>query len=175
MSIVDKCVESYSRLKHLKLVGEEVGIPWQTVYAHLRTAGVPVCGDKARYGSITDKFAAKAERMFHQLVPYAIDNNKTEFQSTIDFTVNGIEVDIKAAKKTLTKWGYCINKQRDNADVFVLYAFDEFGDNVEHIFMIPSEIATQKTTISIPVSLKSKWSDYAISEDGIKEFFDMLK
>lgn len=34
----EKCVESYSRIKNLKLVGIELGIPWQTVYVHLQNA-----------------------------------------------------------------------------------------------------------------------------------------
>lgn len=44
-----KIIESYSRLKKLKLVGDETGIPWQTVYVRLRANNVPVTGDKARY------------------------------------------------------------------------------------------------------------------------------
>ena len=67
----DACIESYSRLKNLKLVGLELGIPWQTVYVHLRAAGVPVTGDKKRYGSDTDRLAAKAEALFAELVPAA--------------------------------------------------------------------------------------------------------
>ena len=53
--IIDKCIESYSRLKNLKLVGLEVGIPWQTVYVYLKQAGIAVTGDKSRYGSVTDR------------------------------------------------------------------------------------------------------------------------
>ena len=57
--IIDKCIESYSRLKNLKLVGLEVGIPWQTVYVYLKQAGISVTGDKSRYGSATDRVAVK--------------------------------------------------------------------------------------------------------------------
>lgn len=39
MQEIDKCIESYRRLKNLKLVGAEVGVPWQTVYVMLRAAG----------------------------------------------------------------------------------------------------------------------------------------
>lgn len=46
----DRCIEAYSRLKNLKLVGEEIGMKWQTVYVQLKKAGVKVTGDKARYG-----------------------------------------------------------------------------------------------------------------------------
>lgn len=185
-SIVDQCVSAYAELKHLKLVGEKVGIPWQTVYVHLRKAGIVVTGDKARYGSIADKLANKAERIFSKTVPFAIDNNKYEFQATIDFNIGDITIDVKAAtlaaagrqlsgKKYAAKWGFCINKQRDTADFFVLYAFDSDGEQVKHVFLIPNEIATQKTTISIPFSLNSKWSDYRIEEAELPTFFSEIK
>jgi len=176
--IQDACAESYSRLKHLKLVGEEVGIPWQTVYVHLKKAGVAVTGDKARYGGITDRFAAKAEAEFKRLIPSAVDNNETEFQSTIDFDVNGNSVDIKAARLKsdgrIHRWAYCVSKQRDAADFFILYAYDGSGEDVLHKFMIPGEIAREKTTISITATLKSKWADYLISDDGLVEFFNSI-
>lgn len=173
--IKDLCIESYSRLKHLKLVGEEVGIPWQTVYVHLKKAGVKVTGDKARYGSATDRFAVKAEQEFKRLIPFAIDNNEAEFQSTIDFCVNGQSVDVKASRLKsdgrLYRWSFCINKQRDIADFFVLYAYDNGGENIINVFMIPGEIARAKTTISITSTLKSKWADYIISQPDMLEFF----
>lgn len=177
-SVSDKCIESYSRLKHLKLVGDELGMPWQTVYVHLKKAGVSITGDKARYGSITDKFAAKAERQFKELIPFAIDNNQTEFQSSIDFCVNGHSVDVKASRLkrsgSINRWAYCINKQRDTADFFVLYAYDKNANKVTHNFLLPGEIAREKTTISITESLKSKWADYIISEQELLEFFEEI-
>ena len=45
-------IESYSRLKNLKLVELETGIKWQTVYTHLKKAGVAVtgvCGQTVRW------------------------------------------------------------------------------------------------------------------------------
>lgn len=46
-------VEAYEKHKNLKLAAIEVGMPWQMLYVHLRKLGVPVTGDKARYGRIT--------------------------------------------------------------------------------------------------------------------------
>lgn len=179
MSITSKCVESYSRLKHLKLVGEEIGIPWQTVYVHLKKAGVSVTGDKARYGSASDRLANKAEAEFQKTIPWAKDNNKTEFQSSIDFNVDSSTVDIKASRLKfdgkLSRWAFCVNKQRDDADFFVLYAYDEKGCGILHLFLIPGEIAREKTTISITESLNSKWADYIISSSDMVDFFNDLK
>ena len=91
-------VESYSRLKNLKLVGKEVGMPFQSVYLVLRKAGVSVTGDKSRYGSETDRLAAGAEREFMSLVPDAKNMNEVQFQSKIDFDVHGVTVDVKSSR-----------------------------------------------------------------------------
>jgi hypothetical protein len=179
--ITQQCVNAYSELKHLKLAGEKVGIPWQTVYVHLKRAGVSVTGDKARYGSVSDRLAAKAEKLFSKAVPFVVDNNVSEFQSTIDFTAGRYGIDIKASrlreypgKRDAPKWGFCISKQKDKADFFVLYAFDSTGDKVLHIFLMPKEIATSKQTISIPATLCSKWADYIVQRGELKEFFRSL-
>lgn len=185
--IQQACVESYGRLKNLKLVGEELGVRWQAVYSHLRAAGVPVTGDKARYGCAKDRFASHAERLFSQDVPLATDSNQQQFQAAIDFYVNGHSVDVKASKlhpsrqesngkTTSERWMFCINKQKDEADFFVLYAFGH-GDalDVLHVFLIPREIATASTTISIPTSLRSKWADYRVDRGELASFFQYLQ
>lgn len=179
------CAEAYGRLKNLKLVGEELGLKWQFVYAKLRQAGVPVTGDKARYGSVKDRLASKAELLFADDVPTAINSNDEQYQAAIDFMVRGHSVDVKASKlhaarkeasgkTTASRWMFCINKQKDRADFFVLYAFDHEGDGVTHVFLIPREIATTSTTIAISSSLKSKWSDYLVDRDDLAEFFAAL-
>lgn len=183
MNITQNCIDSYGRLKNLKLVGKEVGIPWQTVYVHLKKSGIQVAGDKARYGSVSDRISIIGEQAFKKLIPYSTDNNEPKFQSKIDFFINGYSVEIKTSrlhqkriingKKESEKWCFCINKQKDKADFFVLYALDNHL-SISHIFLIPNEIATTKSTISIPLSLSSKWADYKISEDGLVSFFKEL-
>ena len=184
MDTVQACIKSYERLKNLKLVGLDVGIPWQTVYVYLKRNGVRVVGDKARYGSATDRIAVIGEQWFKKDVPDAIDNNQIYFQSTIDFTVDKISVDVKTSqvrlcKNKLTgevsayKWCFYINKQRDIADFFVLYAIGLKG-NKEHVFLLPRETATSRTTISIPISMNSKWSDYKIDSKYLSSFFKTL-
>lgn len=119
--LVNKCIESYSRLKNLKLVGAEVGIPWQTVYIYLKQSDIAVTGDKARYGSVTDRIAVIGEQRFHNAVPLAIDNNDLKFQADVDFSIHGLTVDVKTSKlrhyeKDADRWAFCINKQKDSAD-----------------------------------------------------------
>ena len=176
--MLEKCVEAYSRLKNLKLVGDELGIRWQTVYVHLRKSGVKVTGDKARYGSVTDRLATRAERLFASAVPFAVDSNNEKFQAAIDFTVLGWDVDVKASrcishKGDAPRWAFCINKQKDKADFFALYALD-LDLNVKYVFLIPNEIATTSASISIPASLKSKWADYMVEESDLAPFFEQL-
>lgn len=184
MSIIEKCAESYSRLKNLKLVAEEVGIPWQTVYVHLKRAGIPVCGDKKSYGSTTDKLAAKFELRFKNSVPFAIDNNSSQYQAKIDFFVGEYSVDVKCSKlqksgrqqsgkSYSSRWAYCISKQKKVADFFVLYAIND-DEEVVHVFLMPKEIAITATTISIPESMKSKWADYKVEERDLRTFFEAL-
>ena len=60
---MEKAIEAYGRHKNLKIAAAEVGIPWQKLYLILRNAGVPVVGDKLRYGSDRDKLARK-EKVF---------------------------------------------------------------------------------------------------------------
>lgn len=111
------CVDAYSRLKNLKLVGLELGIPWQTVYVHLRAAGVPVTGDKSRYGSDTDRLAANAERIFAALVPNASDQNDKKFQAKVDFIVGQYKVDVKASRLRNGRWAFSLKKQERIAEV----------------------------------------------------------
>ena len=176
----DRCIEAYSRLKNLKLVGEEIGMKWQTVYVQLKKAGVKVTGDKARYGGVKDRLASAAERRFAALVPFAKDSNQEQFQASIDFEVCGWLVDIKAArllshKGDAARWGFCVNKQKDSADFFVFYSYEESGDeDVRHVFLMPREIVVARTSISFPATLNSKRADYMVNEADIPDFFASL-
>lgn len=178
------CIEAYARLKHLKLVGEELGIGWQRVYVNLRKAGINVTGDKARYGCAKDQLASRAERMFAADVPIAVNANDEQFQPRIDFTVGTHSVDVKASrlhqlrpeangKTTTARWMFHIKKQKEQADFFVLYAIAENqNDDVQYVFLMPREIATTTSTISIPASLKSKWADYIVDRKDLLPFFE---
>lgn len=177
--------EAYARHKNLKLAANELGVQWQQLYVRLRKMGVPVTGDKARYGCAKDRLASKAERLFAEDVPAAKDANAQQYQAMIDFSVGEFTVDIKASrlhparpersgKTTAPRWMFCINKQKDRADFFVMYAFDPDAERVEHVFLIPAEIATTKSTIVVPKSLSSKWADYRVERAEIASFFDGL-
>tara|TARA_R110002020_G_C16063712_1_gene755675 strand:- start:27 stop:599 length:573 start_codon:yes stop_codon:yes gene_type:complete len=177
---IEACVASYKVNKNLKLVGSELGIPWQTVYVYLKEAGVQITGDKKRYGSTSDKLAREYEDKFKQIVPQAIDNNQSQFQSTVDFFVGSISVDVKVSrlqnsgktpkgKSFASRWAYCISKQKDIADVFVLFALDG-NDDIKHIFAVPNDVAVNHSTISIPFSMRSKWAEFKIDQSEVREF-----
>lgn len=170
-------VEAYRKHKNLHIAAEELGIKWQTLYTHLVSAGEPVCGDKSKYGSDKDKLAAKAERMFSELLPFAENMNSQQWQSKIDFVVNGRSVDIKAArlcsangKYKSTRWAFSLKKQESIADFFVLYAFDSEGEKLEGIYLIIGDLVRYMTTINIPRT-NGKWSKYKITEQDLLEFF----
>ena len=163
--IQQKCIESYARLKNLKLVGEEVGIRWQSVYVHLKKAGVKVTGDKARYGSVTDRLASAAERRFSESVPFAKDCNQEQYQAAIDFDVLGWSIDVKASrlrshKSDAPRWSFCVNKQKDAADFFVFYSYESEGDvNVRHVFLMPREIVVTRSAASLGLQAGVKSAD----------------
>lgn len=169
-------IESYERLKNLKLVGLELGIPWQTVYVQLRKAGVPVTGDKSRYGSATDRLAVKAENEFHRLVKFAENNNQMKYQAKVDFSVNGVGVDIKGAnlkqgckRFSARRWAFCVRKQEQVAEFIVCFAF--LDDGSYRLFLIPGEMVHYYQTISISENGKSKWLDYEINPTELEPFF----
>lgn len=168
MDIQEQCAKSYEQHKHLKTVGDELGIPWQTVYVNLKRMGIPVTGDKMAHGSPKDKLAATGELMFGSYVRCARNLNAESFQPKIDFDVRGYGVDVKTAircpsdkKFKSARWAFSLKKQVLEADFFVLMALGE-NKNLEKCFLIPAELVRNLQTISIPVSMKSKWAGFLI-------------
>jgi hypothetical protein len=169
------CIDSYALTKNLKVTEKETGIPWQTVYWHLKKAGVSVVGDKSRYGSDSDRLAALAEDEFIKLVPFSVNNNLIRFQSHIDFSVGKVGVDVKASRlhksnkaSDKTRWSFSVKKQELSADFMVLFGYE---DDQYTLFLIPNEMVRHYQTISISPHKKGKWHDYEISKDGLTEFF----
>ena len=169
----DACIESYSRLKNLKLVGLELGIPWQTVYVHLRAAGVPVTGDKRRYGSDTDRLAARAEEIFTSLVPGAKDQNEVQFQAKVDFIVGSYSVDVKAARLRNNRWAFSLKKQELVADFFACLAFADDGSY--RLLVLPGEVCRYLQTISVSANGQTKWWDYEIQPSELARFFEQVR
>jgi len=180
MDIKEQCAESYSRHKHLHNVADEVGIPWQTVYVYLKEKGVPVTGDKSTYGSPKDKLAAHGELLFGRMVPFAVDLNKVKFQPKIDFDVLGYGVDVKTSRRKKTSkrfdsraWSFSFKKQSQDADFFVCVGLCE-NQEVEKVFLIPGELVRKLHTVSVPVSMKSKWACFQVDPQELAVFFKSL-
>lgn len=178
MNVQQRCVQAYREHQNLKIAAQYVGIPWQTVYVHLRKAGEPVTGNKLKYGSETDRLAAKSERKFLELVPFAEDQNTKQFQSKVDFLVGGFGVDVKASRlKTQgpnsSRWMYSIKKQEAVADFFVCLGFDSTATTIQSTLLIPGEIARMHMTISHS-SRGGKWADYLVQPDDLAPFFRSL-
>lgn len=181
---VEVMIASYDKHKSLKVVSEDTGIPWQTVYWHLKRVGVQVTGDKRRYGSDKDKMAAKYEDIFLATVPYATPNNSTEFQSKYDFSIGSVNIDVKSATlsnssnragRINNRWSFSISKDV-GADYLVLYCLNgDVMDNCIHkILLIPNEFSSDKQTISVSPN-HSKWFEFEVSSGELRDFFDLIR
>lgn len=131
-AIQQQCVEAYRQHQNLKIAAQHIGIPWQTVYVHLRAAGEPVIGNKAVYGSDKDRLAVLGESLFDRLVPFAENENRKKFQSKVDFFVLGYGVDIKTAtprighkSQSTERWAFSLKKQEMVADFVVCFCMDK--------------------------------------------------
>jgi hypothetical protein len=173
-------IASYEKHKNLKLAANELGMPWQTLYWQLKQAKHPVTGDKLRYGSASDKLGRKAEVIFGTLVPDAEDLNAKNFQPPYDFSLNGIHIDIKAARLLVgnkryeaRRWAFTVSKQEAEVDFVVGFAFLDDLENYR-IFLLPGEMVRKYSTISISEKGKSKWLDFEITQRELVEFFESV-
>ena len=169
---------AYSKHKNLKLAAAELGMKWQTLYVQLRKLNIPVTGDKSRYGSDTDRLAAKAELEFKRLVPFAVNQNEVKFQSKFDFLVGSEKVDIKVsnlnrscARLQRLRWAFSVKKQEFCANFIVCFGMTDDGYK---IFLIPGECVKAYQSISISQNGKSKWLQYEILPEDLTIFFKDL-
>lgn len=151
---------AYERHKNLRLVSQELGMPVPTVYWQLRQQGVHVVGDKARYGSTTDKFANRTEREFERLVPVAINANLDQWQAKVDFRVGPLSVDVKASNfNSSRRWAFCVKKQAGIANFVACFAY---GCDTEYrILLVPGEEASRVQLISVGRKA-GKWTKYEV-------------
>ncbi len=170
--------EAYSRHMNLKLAAHELGMKWQTLYYRLKRAGVPVVGDKLRHGSDRDRLAARAERMFAELVPEASPLNAQRFQAKFDFDVNGHKVDVKAAIAGVKQkrspgslaWSFSFKRQSLVCDFIVCFCM-ESCESIVRVLLVPSEFFTGIQTVTVPVMGRSKWHEFTVEPHELRQFF----
>ncbi len=172
------CIGAYRKHQQLFAAAEEIGMKWQTLYSRLKKLGEPVCGNKSRWGSSKDRFAAKGEEVFRHLVPFAEDKNLEEHQPKVDFIVNGVLVDVKSAKLIKShgrykskRWAFYLKKQLELADFYVCLCFCESGETLRKLYLVPRDMITGITTLSIPESGTSKWNCFSVEKEDLPEFF----
>ena len=175
---IESIKSAYEKHRNLKIAADELGIKWQRLYVMLRSAGIPVTGDKARYGSSKDRMAARAELEFSRLVPSAISQNAIKFQAEVDFLVGSEKVDVKASTLhrgsknfAALRWAFSVKKQEFCADFIVCFAITEGG---YRILMIPGEVVRKYMTISVSEKGKSKWLQYEVTQEELTQFFTEL-
>ena len=174
----DKIKNAYEKHKNLKLAANELGMKWQTLYVQLRKFGIPVTGDKLKYGSDSDRLAARAEIEFGRLVTFAISQNEEKFQAHFDFLVGNEKVDVKSSRLhqgskrfPALRWSFSVKRQEFCANFIVCFAMKEIG---YRILLIPGELVRNYMTISVSEKGKSKWLQYEVTPDELSEFFDDL-
>jgi hypothetical protein len=173
-------IATYRKHKNLKLAASELGMPWQTLYVHLKNAGEPVTGDKLRYGTDRDRLGAMAELEFKRLVPNAVNANEFIHQAKYDFDVFDYKVDVKASRpRKLSKryaaesWSFSFKKQSLVCDFMVCFCLDH-DKQIEHVLLVPSEFFRGLQTVSVSRLGGSKWLDYSIDPNEMSAFFDAL-
>lgn len=182
MPSIEEKKAAYQKHKNLKLAAAELGMSFQTLYWQLRKEGVPITGDKERYGSVKDRFGCHAERIFSEIVDWAEDQNNIKHQAKFDFLVGDIRVDVKAAKRQSLgigaggdRWAFSIKRQKTDCDFFALFGFSKDAE-LESIFLIPAELIVGFYSVSISVNGKSKWHPYAVTKDELRQmFYDMTR
>lgn len=171
---------AYAKHKNLKLAANDIGIKWQTLYARLKNQGVPITGDKLRYGTDRDKLSALAEAEFKRFVPSAISMNEIKWQYKYDFTVNNHKVDVKCSMpKKLSKkyqaqsWSFSFKKQTLICDFVCCFCMDHYK-TTKNILLVPSEFFKGLQTVSVACSGNSKWLDYEIQGHELEDFFNSI-
>ncbi len=171
---------TYQKHMNLKLAANELGIAWQSLYVRLKKAGVPVSGDKLRYGTDRDKLGAIGESHFKALVPFAMSRNDYEYQSKYDFDVCGFKIDVKASrphklnqKYESLSWAFSFKKQTLVCDFICCFCMDEEKE-IECVLLIPKEFFKGLKTITVSRNGDSKWKDYSINPSELADFFSSL-
>ena len=170
--------EVYEKHKNLKLAADELGIKWPTLYARLKIQGVKVTGDKSRYGSSSDKLANMAEQEFLKLVPEAKNMNNVEWQSKFDMMVGDIRIDVKCSlprklqphKSSTLSWAFSLKRQNFECDFMVCFGLNE-DRSVNKVIVIPHEFFNGLQTISVPIGRPSKWHEYTVEKEELRDFF----
>lgn len=177
MPTIEQMKSAYDKHKNLKIAAAEIGMKWQTLYWYLKQQNHPIISDKSRYGSSADKFSAKSEQDFLQIVPHAIDMNSKQYQSKYDFEINGLKVDVKASNlnhgiknSKYLRWAFCIKKQEMFADFIVGMAYK--NGELFKLFLFPAEQVKFRSTVTISERGSRKWNDFEISKEDLKEFFE---
>jgi hypothetical protein len=177
---MSRIADAYNKHKNLKLAAAELGIPWHSLYAQLKREGVPVTGDKLRYGSDRDRLAALAEAEFKRMVPAAKDMNTVSFQAKYDFDVFGIKVDVKCSmprqlnkKYPAKSWAFSFKKQSLLCDFICCFCMSD-DRQIQRVLLVPREFFDGLQTVSVSCDGRSKWLEYEVQPEELSTFFSSL-
>jgi hypothetical protein len=171
------CVRLYREHGRLKSVANELECSIYSVALALKKAGEPIIWDRLRHGSDRVQFATKVENIFRRLVPSAICNEDSVFNSPVDFRSNGLEIEVKAARSKNKPhcrglyWIFDVSRQRYKADAFALFGYHK---EFSRLYLIPSSKLTTRS-VQIPIFGHSKWKQFEVSHGSLAESIENLK
>lgn len=163
------------------------GLSTRAAHLALLRSGVLKIQDKINYGSRNARRGARAEKLFQQYVPDAIDANKyfKKNNPVYDFMVGDLTIDVKYSslvKGTKTKqWSF----RKSKADFICAFLESEQMKGIKdsHILLIPTAFISPelKTTVAVaksgpifedfliePEEIQATLKDYAeLREEGL--------
>jgi len=99
----------------------------------------------------------------NQLIQMGYRVEETTMKAPYDLVINGnIKIDVKSGCAYLDECGcrlhtFGINKKLPTCDLYILYALDENGTNIEKVFIIPSK---ELKLVSMCIGTNSKYNCY---------------
>ncbi len=171
---------AYQKCNTLKGACEATGAPPYIAFIWLKKSGLMTTTDKCKYGTISGKLGAEAEKEFQRLVPKAMSSN-SNLQANcpaFDFDINGVTVDVKYCSLRQSSGRFAFKTARDKLmqpDFYVAFLINEPSGNLKkgyQVLVIPHEVVSNKKEIELrPDSVGDLW-DFLIEPHKLAEFFD---
>lgn len=155
---------------------KQSGLPVHIAHLKLLKSGVLKIQDKIQYGSNSAKLGGKAEELFQQLVPDAIDANKY-FQKNnpvYDFCYKSLYIDVKYSslrqrngRGSAKHWQIRVSGSQDFT---VAFLEREQGSELNNPFILLIPNAFIDTADSIHISKSGIWfKEFSVDADQLRE------
>lgn len=151
-------VDIYLECGDFRQAVKESGLPVHIAHLKLLKSGALKIQDKIQYGSKAAKLGGKAEELFQQLVPDAVDANRY-FQKNnpvYDFMFGNLTIDVKYSSLHVrnNKPSYWQLKAKGEQDFIVAFLEREKGTELTEpiILLLPMQFVDVKTDLHVSPS-----------------------